>query len=187
MECSVTQELWGVTVFRIKQASRLEGEGKVINSPLRCEWRGLIWFQELLRFKRRELSRAERMFPKLDIEREMSGMEMLSQEIVRRLSRERRGQQLEKCGGRGAHKQRNGGSYFRWTLWVPTAANLPPRGQVTLTWTSQLIVLRPFTKWCRIVLTPFWIQLTTQTCHVFVVIKLDPVKPMAEIKCLIKG
>lgn len=180
------QELWGVTVFRIKQTSWLEGEGKVINSPLRSEWRGLIWFQELLRFKKRELSRAERMFPKLDTERETSRMEMLSQEVARRLSRERRGHQLGR-DGRECSSQAEGWSYFRWTLWVPTAANLPPSGQVTLTWTSQLIVLRPFTKWCRVVLTPFWIQLTTQTCHICVVIKLDSVKPMVEVKCLIKG
>lgn len=77
------------------------------------------------------------MFPKLDTERETSGMEMLSQEVLRRLSRERRGRQLGRGewggGGKGGSSQAEGWSYFRWTLWVPTAANLPPSGQVTLT------------------------------------------------------
>ena len=69
---------------------------------------------------------------------------------------------------------------MRGTLWVPSA-------QFKLTGTSQLIVLCLLTERYRVILTPVWIQLTAEARHFCVVIKLDSVKPMVEIKYLIKG
>lgn len=60
--------------------------------------------QELLRFKSREFSRAERVFPKLDTERETSGTKTLSPEGGKKVVEREEGQSAGEWKGRESMK-----------------------------------------------------------------------------------
>lgn len=174
-----------MTVFHLKQASWLEEEQRIINSPLKHEWRE----KDLNDLKNSADSKGENLAGQKECFLNWTQKERLQGwRYGARLSRERRD---ISWGVEGEVKRESwgaGGSYFtRSALLVPKAAALPPCRLFQLTWTSQLIVCCLLTEWDRVVLTPLWIQLTTKACHFRVVVKLDSVKPMVEIKCLIKG
>lgn len=56
-----------------------------------------------------------------------------------------------------------------------------PHSRCKLTQASQLIVPCLFTEWHRIILTSFWIQVTTKALHIGVVSKLNSGKPTVVI------